>query len=165
MHNLLGAHLIYEYENSWKYELYVKNENTIDYRIHTGMVAGRWVKNQKADIVILTKGVYKLSWTEPTGTDVVVELMPEENRLHGMIFFPKWVEEHPEITVCYQNDYINLMHESREKYETYPKHLVGEFANIIFAENSGLNNEEIICCAPYNGMIDDIIAGKKLCDK
>lgn len=162
MNNLLGAHFIYEYENSWKYELYFKNANTIDYRIHSGMVAGRWVKNQKADIIKLTKGVYKLSWTEPTGTDVVVNLMPEENRLHGMIFFPKWVEEHPEITVCYQNDHIDLMHESREKYETYPKQLVGEFANIIFAENAGLDNEEIICCAPYDGIIEDIIAGKKI---
>lgn len=161
MENLLGAHLIYEYENTWKYELYVKNENTVDYRIHTGMVAGRWVKNQKVDAVKLTKDVYKLSWTEPTGTDVVIELMLEESRVHGIIFFPKWVEEHPEITVCYQNDFIDLMHKSREKYETYPKHLVSEFANIIFAENCGLDNEKVISEVPYDGLIAEIIAGKK----
>lgn len=47
-----------------------------------------------------------------------------KNKLHGTIFFPKWVEEHPEITVTYQNDHIALMEESREKYETYPKLLV-----------------------------------------
>ena len=159
MKNFIGSHFIYEYENSWKYELYIKNEDTIDYRIHTGMVAGRWVKNQKVDMVELVKGVYKLSWTEPTGTDVVVELMPDEKRLHGIIFFPKWVEEHPEITVCYQNDFIDLMHESREKFETYPKHIVGEFATIIFVENCGINNEKVISCAPYDGLIADIMAG------
>jgi len=53
MKNFIGSHFIYEYENSWKYELYIKNEDTIDYRIHTGMVAGRWVKNQKVDMVEL----------------------------------------------------------------------------------------------------------------
>lgn len=52
--------------------------------------------------------------------------------MHGTIFFPKWVEDHPEITVCYQNEHIDLMHESREKYETYPKLLVPEFATITY---------------------------------
>ena len=33
------------------------------------MVAGRWVKEQEVDIVMLTEGVYKVAWTEPTGTD------------------------------------------------------------------------------------------------
>lgn len=65
-----------------------------------------------------------MSWTEPTGTDVSLNFMPNEKRMHGIIFFPKWVHEHPEITVCYQNDYIDVMKESREKYETYPKYVV-----------------------------------------
>lgn len=43
----------------------------------------------------------------------------------------EWVHEHPEITVCYQNDHISKMEESREKYETYPKYVVPEFATII----------------------------------
>lgn len=66
------------------------------------MVAGRWVKDQEADIVMLTEGVYKITWTEPTGTDVALDFMPNEGKLHGTIFFPKWVEEHPEITVTFQ---------------------------------------------------------------
>ncbi|MDI5788266.1 phenolic acid decarboxylase [Bacillus licheniformis] len=56
----------------------------------------------KADIVKLTEGVYKVSWTEPTGTDVSLNFMPNEKRMHGIIFFPKWVHERPDITVCYQ---------------------------------------------------------------
>ena len=71
--------MIYTYENGWEYEIYIKNENTIDYRIHSGMVAGRWVRDQKVDIVKLTEGVYKVSWTEPTGTDVSLNFMPDEN--------------------------------------------------------------------------------------
>ena len=106
----------------------LSNDHTIDYRIHGGMVAGRWVKDQKVSLVMLTEGIYKITWTEPTGTDVALDFLPNEGKLHGMIFFPKWVEEHPEITVCFQNDFIDLMHESREKYETYPKYLVPEFA-------------------------------------
>ncbi|MFT4073642.1 MAG: phenolic acid decarboxylase [Dysgonamonadaceae bacterium] len=160
MDKFIGSHFIYTYENGWEYELYVKNENTINYRIHSGMVGGRWVKDQKVDLVKLTEDVYKISWTEPTGTDVSIAFMPKDKRLHGIIFFPKWVHEHPEITVCFQNDFIPLMEESREKYSTYPKHVVPEFATITYAKNEGINNDQIISQAPYKGMIDDIKAGK-----
>lgn len=91
MKNFVGMQMIYTYDNGWEYEIYIKNENTIDYRIHSGMVAGRWVKDQKVDIVKLLDGVYKVSWTEPTGTDVCLDFMLNENRTHGTIFFPKWV--------------------------------------------------------------------------
>ena len=128
----LGGHFIYTYANGWNYEMYVKNEDTIDYRIHTGMVGGRWVRNQKVHIVKLVDGVFKIAWTEPTGTDVSLDFIPNENKLHGIIFFPKWVHEHPEITVCYQNDFIGVMEESRLKYETYPKYVVPEFGKIFF---------------------------------
>jgi phenolic acid decarboxylase len=163
MNNLeefVGSHFIYDYANGWTYEFYVKNEDTVDYRIHSGMVGGRWVKNQKADIVKLTDGVYKVSWTEPTGTDVSLNFMPKENKLHGVIFFPKWVQDHPEITVCFQNEHIDLMEESRLKYDTYPKYVVPEFGRIFFAKNEGKNNEKVISQAPYDGMVDDIVNGK-----
>ena len=52
--------------------------------------------------------------------------------LNGTIFFPAWVHEHPEITVCFQNEHIGLMEESREKYATYPKLVVPEFAHITY---------------------------------
>ena len=160
MENFLGTRIIYQYDNGWIYEMYIKNNDTIDYRIHSGMVAGRWTKGQKAGIVKLTEGVYKVWWTEPTGTDVVLNFMMAEKRTHGVIFFPKWVKEHPEITVCFQNDFIDLMIESRDKYGTYPKVLVEEFSKIIFFEKVGMDNETIISQAPYEGIIHDIIEGK-----
>lgn len=81
-----GSHMIYTYENGWEYEIYIKNDHTIDYRIHSGMVAGRWVRDQEANVVKLTEGVYKVAWTEPTGTDVALNFMPNEMRMHGIIF-------------------------------------------------------------------------------
>lgn len=160
MEDFLGSHFIYTYANGWEYELYIKNHDTIDYRIHSGMVGGRWVKDQKVDLVQLAPDVYKLSWTEPTGTDVCINVMPGQQKLHGVIFFPKWVHEHPEITVCFQNDFLPLMEESRLKYETYPKYVVPEFADITYAHNEGQDNEAVIAQAPYPGLTDDIRAGK-----
>jgi phenolic acid decarboxylase len=52
------------------------------------------------------------------------------------------------------------MKESREKYETYPKYVVPEFADITYLNNAGINNEALISEAPYEGMTDDIRAGK-----
>lgn len=158
--DFLGTHFIYTYDNGWEYEWYAKNSHTVDYRIHGGMVAGRWVTNQEANIVKLTDGIFKIAWTEPTGTDVALDFMPNEKKLHGVIFFPKWVQDHPEITVTYQNEHIDLMKESREKYETYPKYVVPEFATITYMANAGQNNDSVISEAPYKGMTDDIRNGK-----
>ncbi|MEH7801483.1 phenolic acid decarboxylase, partial [Bacillus pumilus] len=33
MDQFVGLHMIYTYENDWEYEIYIKNEHTIDYRI------------------------------------------------------------------------------------------------------------------------------------
>ena len=132
----------------------------VDYRIHGGMVAGRWVKDQPAHISMLTEGIYKVAWTEPTGTDVALDFVPNELKLNGTIFFPNWVEKHPEITVCFQNNYIDLMEESREKYATYPKLVVPEFATITYMANAGQDNDEVIAKAPYAGMTDDIRNGE-----
>ena len=123
------------------------------------MVKGRWVKNQEAHIHMLTEGIYKIAWTEPTGTDVALDFVPNENKLNGTIFFPRWVKEHPEITVCFQNDFIPLMEESREKYATYPKLVVPEFATITYMGDAGVDNEAVISEAPYDGMTDDIRNG------
>lgn len=87
--DFIGAHMIYTYDNGWEYEMYVKNENTIDYRIHSGMVAGRWVKDQQADIVQIIAGVYKISWTEPTGTDVSLNFVPDQKYYARRDLFPE----------------------------------------------------------------------------
>ncbi len=160
LEDFIGTHFIYTYDNGWEYEWYAKNKDTVDYRIHGGMVAGRWVKDQKVNMEQLTDGVYKITWTEPTGTDVALDFMPNEGKMHGVIFFPKWVEEHPEITVCFQNEHTDLMLESREKYETYPKHVVSEFATITYMGNAGTDNEDVICETPYEGMTNEIREGK-----
>ena len=160
MKNFLGHHIIYTYDNGWEYEIYIKNQTTIDYRIHSGMVDGRWVKDQKVDIVKLTDGIYKVSWTEPTGTDECLDFILSENKTHGSAFFPKWVHEHPEITVCFQNDFIPVMEESRLKYDTYPKFELYEFSTITYNKYVGENDESIISVAPYKGMTDEIRDGK-----
>ncbi|MGM0169371.1 phenolic acid decarboxylase PadC [Enterococcus sp. AZ135] len=158
--DFVGTHFIYTYDNGWEYEWYAKNEHTVDYRIHGGMVAGRWVKDQEVQMDLLTEGVYKITWTEPTGTDVALDFIPNEKKLHGTIFFPKWVEEHPEITVTFQNDHIDEMIAAREKYETYPKLVVPEFAKITYVGEAGDDNEDVISEAPYEGMPEDIRTGK-----
>lgn len=85
--SIIGHRFIYTYANGWQYEMYVKNSTTIDYRIHSGMVGGRWVKDQQVDLVGLGRGVFKVSWNEPTGTSVVVNIIPEDRVVHGTIFF------------------------------------------------------------------------------
>lgn len=78
LEDFIGTHFIYTYDNGWEYEWYAKNDHTVDYRIHGGMVKGRWVKDQEADIVKLTDSVFKITWTEPTGTDVALDFTPNE---------------------------------------------------------------------------------------
>ncbi|WP_432097624.1 phenolic acid decarboxylase [Streptomyces sp. bgisy100] len=145
---ITGKHFIYTYANGWQYEMYVKNARTIDYRIHTGMVGGRWVKNQTVDLVRLDSDIYKISWTEPTGTSVSVNVLPTKRRLHGVIFFPHWVHQHPERTVCFQNDHLDQMANYRDQGPTYPICVVPEFAKITFLEDCGENNEAVITTAP-----------------
>ena len=58
--------------------------------------------------------------------------------------------------MTYQNEHIDPIIESREKYETYPKYVVPEFANITYIGAAGLDNDDVISEAPYKGMTDDI---------
>jgi phenolic acid decarboxylase len=145
---IIGQHFIYTYVNGWQYELYVKNASTIDYRIHSGMVGGRWVKDQKIDLTALGPDDYKISWTEPTGTSVVVNIMPAARRLHGTIFFPQWIEQHPERTVLFQNEHLDQMRAYRDVGPTYPILVVPEFATITFSEFAGPDDESVISCSP-----------------
>lgn len=144
----VGKHFIYTYDNGWQYEVYVKNDRTIDYRIHSGMVGGRWVRNQEAHIIRLSDDVYKFSWDEPTGTCVSVAVNLAEKRLHGVIFFPRWVGENPKATVCFQNDHLDKMRALRDAGPTYPKLVVDEAATITYLEDCGPNDETVINCAP-----------------
>ncbi|WP_031492060.1 phenolic acid decarboxylase [Succinivibrio dextrinosolvens] len=158
--DFIGKHFIYTYDNGWEYEWYCKNDHTCCYRIHGGMVKGRWVTDQEINLFKIADGIFKITWTEPTGTDVALDFMPAQGKINGVIFFPKWVHEHPEITVCYQNKHLDRMYEAREKYETYPKYLVPEFATITYIGDAGADNNDVINETPYEGMTDDIRNGK-----
>ncbi|MEV0341818.1 phenolic acid decarboxylase [Nocardia sp. NPDC050713] len=145
---LIGYRFIYTYDNGWTYEMYVKNATTIDYRIHSGMVGGRWVRDQTVDLVQLADGVHKISWHEPTGTSVVVNVMPGQRRLHGTIFFPRWVADNPAKTVLFQNDHLDSMRAYRDQGPTYPVHVVPEFATIASLEYIGVDDESVIDAPP-----------------
>jgi phenolic acid decarboxylase len=145
---IVGHRLIYTYANGWQYEMYVKNATTMDYRIHSGMVGGRWVKDQTIDLVMLTEGVFKVSWNEPTGTSVVVNIVPGERVLHGTIFFPHWVELDGSKTVLFQNDHLEQMRAYRDAGPTYPIFTVPEFAKITLFEFVGEDDDQVISVAP-----------------
>jgi phenolic acid decarboxylase len=147
---LIGRRFVYTYDNGWVYEMYVKNATTIDYRIHSGLVGGRWVRDQRVDLVQLADDVHKISWHEPTGTSVVVNVMPGQRRLHGTIFFPRWVADDPAKTVLFQNDHLELMRSYRDGGPTYPVELVSEFATITQLDDIGADDESVIDAAPGN---------------
>ena len=144
---LLGKHLVYTYDNGWNYEIYVKNAEYMDYRIHSGIVGNRWVKGQRVYIVQVAKDVYKISWTEPTGTDVSLIVNLADNVFHGTIFFPRWIINDPQKTVCFQNDHIPLMEQYRAEGPAYPTEVIDEFATITFVRQCAQNDESIIACA------------------
>ncbi|MGI5339172.1 phenolic acid decarboxylase [Streptomyces sp. CA-181903] len=145
---IVGHRFIYTYANGWQYEMYVKNDRTIDYRIHSGHVGGRWVKGQEVDLVQLDEDSFKVSWTEPTGTSVAVNIMPGKRRLHGVIFFPDWIRQHGERTVCFQNDHLDEMRDYRDAGPTYPIYVVPEFARITLDEYVGVDDDSVVSVAP-----------------
>ncbi|CAG9000361.1 MAG: Phenolic acid decarboxylase PadC [Candidatus Celerinatantimonas neptuna] len=143
---ILGKHLVYTYDNGWNYEIYVKNATTMDYRIHSGIVGNRWVKDQEVFLVRVADSVYKISWTEPTGTDVSLIANIADRVFHGTIFFPRWVINNPEKTVCFQNEHIDEMVAYRTEGPAYPTEVIDEFATITFIRDCGENDDSIINC-------------------
>lgn len=145
---IVGKHLVYTYDNGWKYEIYVKGTDVFDYRIHSGIVGGRWVTDQQAYIRNVGDDVYKISWDEPTGTTVSLTINLRRRQLHGVIFFPRWVFNDPKKTVCYQNEHLDQMRAYRDLGPTYPKEVIDEFAAITFVEDCGPGRSDVIACAP-----------------
>lgn len=145
---LLGKHFIYTYESGWQYEIYIKNATTFSYRIHSGMVGGRWVTDQHVHILEIGDRIYKLFWDEPTGTNVCVTINLDRRQIHGAIFFPKWVADSPEKTVCYQNQHLDKLMSYRDAGPTYPKLIVDKMAVITFMEDCGVDRDDVIACPP-----------------
>lgn len=146
--DIVGKHIIYIYENSWRYEIYIKNSSVIDYRIHSGMVAGRWVRGQQAHIVKLREALFRLSWDEPTGTAVSLAVDLSRRKIHCFAVFPRWIKDNPQKTVCFQNAHLAEMRQYRDAGPVYPHFVLDEWADIIFLEDCGADNEDIISCAP-----------------
>lgn len=147
----VGLHFIYTYANGWKYEWYARSETSCDYRIHQGLVGGRWVTGQPITLVQLAPGMYKADWHEPTGTSVSLYFDIERRLVHGTIFFPQWIAGeggHPEKTICHQNDFIADMNRFRDEGPSYPFVIISEFAKITFMEQRGRENDEVINAAP-----------------
>lgn len=83
-----------------------------------------------------------------TGTAVSLAFMLRERKVHGLIFFSRWVALDPKKTVCFQNEHLNEMHRYRDARPTYPRLVIDEFASITFIEECGAGNESVIACAP-----------------
>ena len=75
-------------------------------------------------------------------------LNPKKRRFHGVIFFPRWIAEEPQKTVCYQNEHLDLMRQYRDAGPAYPKLVIDEFAVISFIEDAGPDRDDVINCAP-----------------
>jgi phenolic acid decarboxylase len=158
---IVGKHFIYTYANGWQYEWYARNEGECDYRIHRGLVGGRWVRRQPVSLVQIAEGQYKADWHEPTGTCVSLLFDLPRRLVHGTIFFPQWIAgegQHPEKTICYQNDFIDDMHAFRDAGPAYPYVVIPEFAKITYIEECGADNDEVINAAP--GQLPDGYTGR-----
>lgn len=145
---IVGKRLVYTYANGWEYELYVKNDTTVDYRIHSGMVGGRWVRDQEASVGTLRPGVHTVHWTEPTGTSVSIVADLDNRITRGTIFFPRWVMDDPQATVCFQNDHLDEMRRRRDAGPTYPIEVIDEPSEITVLEEPGPDDETVIASPP-----------------
>ena len=125
----------------------MSNFDKHDYRIHTGLAGNRWGNDPPAYIVRVGESIYKISWTEPTGTDVSLIANLGDKLFHGTIFFPRWVMNNPEKTVCFQNDHIPEMNAYRDAGPAYPTEVIDEFATITFVRDCGPNDDSVIACA------------------
>ncbi|WDU61161.1 phenolic acid decarboxylase [Pseudomonas poae] len=146
--HFVGKQVFYTYDVGWSYEMYIKNDHTIDYRIFSGMVGGRWVRDQQVDMARISDDVCKISWEEPTGTTVSVSINFAERQAHVVIFFPQWIALDPKKTALFQNEHLEAMRAYRDAGPTYPKLVVNQFATVTFVEDVGINNESLVACAP-----------------
>ncbi|CAE7257531.1 padC [Symbiodinium necroappetens] len=146
---VLGKHIIYTYENGWQYEIYFKSADMIHYRIHSGLVAGRWVTNREVCMTALGKGLVRINWQEPVGNIVTMVTSLEDRWLHSYFLMPKWITEDPMATVCHEDEHVEEMLKRREQGPTWPMHIAeNAFATITFLEDVGTGRDDIIDCPP-----------------
>ncbi|WP_067687503.1 phenolic acid decarboxylase [Nocardia jejuensis] len=141
---IVGMHLIYAYENGWKYELYVRNSQTIAFRCLMGPMFGRWSTGQAAKIVQLRDDLFKLAWVEPTGTTTVVIAWLGERRVHTTISYPQWMLDHPEFTLVRYEDSLEEILRARDAGPTYPLTLVASTGRITFLASRAQDDDTVI---------------------
>ena len=143
----VGKHFIYTYANGWHYEAYIRSAYLADFRIHSGLLAGRWVTSTKVHLVRITDDICKMSWSEPTGTCVSLMYDVGKRRMHGTIFFPQWIAKTPKKAIVHENEHDAEMQALRDAGPTYPTMVIDEFADITFMEDCGANNDTVITCS------------------
>lgn len=126
----------------------MKNAGEIDYRIHSGDVAGRWVKGQPVQLSRLGEQVFTVSWNEPTGTCVSLVVNLADRWVHGAIFFAQWVHQDPARTALFQNEHLDEMYALRDQGPVAPLELLDEAATITFVEQCDVDDDTVIDRAP-----------------
>lgn len=147
LNGLLGMHFIYIYDHGGKYEWYARNNNSCDYRIHNGPAEGRCVTNQEIQAVQFAPNIYKVDWHENTGVCVSLLLNLNRQIMHGTVFFPQWIKDENlnREEIIYRQDGSQQDKQGYKNFEPiYLYVLVPSFAKIIFSENAGVNNNEVI---------------------
>ena len=146
---ILGKHIIYTYENGWQYEIYFKNPEMVHYRIHSGLVAGRWVTNREVHMTALGHGIVRVNWVEPVGNIVTMVTSLQERWLHSYFLMPQWIIDNPKATVCHEDEFVEEMLKLREQGPTWPMNIAeNAFAEITFLEDVGPDRDDIITCPP-----------------
>ncbi|OJF77837.1 phenolic acid decarboxylase [Nocardia seriolae] len=145
---IVGRHLIYAYDNGWKYELYVRNPHTVAFRCLQGPMFGRWSTNQPVKMIQLHGDLYKIAWVEPTGTVTVLIAWLSGRRVHTTICYPQWMLDYPESTLGHYEESLDEITADRDQGPTYPQTLVASTGRITFLETRAVDDDTVIDCPP-----------------
>ena len=146
---LVGKRIIYTYENGWLYELYFNSPTLLHYRVHSGLVGGRWVTNREVTMKALGAGMVRVNWVEPVGNIVALVVNPGDRWLHGFFLMPQWIVDNPKLTVLHEDEHVDEMLALREKGPTWPMHFAEDsFATINVLEDVGAGRDDVINCSP-----------------
>lgn len=150
----VGKHFIYTYDNGWQYEFYIKNATTVDYRIHSGMVGGRWVRSQQAHIARIAEEIVKIVMGRADRDFGESGLQYDRAAGAWRDFLPPLGSAESAENGVLSERSSGRNAEVRDLGPTYPRLVIDEFAPITFIEDCGVDNEAVIACSP-----DELLAG------